>query len=188
MNKVFFDNCKFLIQYQNMFLAIKMMQSLDGIIARSIDDDLSWGSSEDKKLYKKFTIEFGTVIVGSTTFEQMPKIAFKNRLCIVLTRDKSKYLEYLKNPSFVFIAPNPNEVVQYLESQNIQKAVIIGGSKVNNLFLEANLVDEIFVTIAPRIFGNGVRIFGESNLDVRMELKSFEKISDNELLLNYKVI
>jgi dihydrofolate reductase len=170
-----------------MFLAIKMMQSLDGIIARSIDDDLSWGSSEDKKLYKKFTTEFGTVIVGSTTFEQMPKIAFKNRLCVVLTRDKSKYIEYLENPNFVFIAPNPNEVVKYLESQNIEKAVIIGGSKVNNLFLKADLVNEVFITIAPTIFGDGVRIFGESSLDVQMELKSFEKISDNELLLNYRV-
>lgn len=165
-----------------------MMQSLDGIIARSIDDDLSWGSSEDKKLYKKFTTEFGTVIVGSTTFEQMPKIAFKNRLCIVLTRDKSKYSEYLENSNFVFLEPKPNKVIEYLESKNIDKAVIIGGSKINSLFLRANLVDEIFVTLSPRIFGSGVRIFGDSSLDIKMELKSFEKISDNELLLNYKVI
>jgi dihydrofolate reductase len=171
-----------------MFLAIKMMQSLDGIIARSIDDDLSWGSSEDKKLYKKFTTEFGTVIVGSTTFEQMPRIAFKNRLCIILTRDKLKYSEYLENPNFVFLDPYPIKVVQYLESQNIEKAVIIGGSKINSLFLEANLVDEIFVTISPHIFGNGIRIFGNSTLDVKMELKTFEKISDSELLLNYRII
>jgi dihydrofolate reductase len=171
-----------------MFLAIKMMQSLDGIIARSIDDDLSWGSSEDKKLYKKFTTEFGTVIVGSTTFEQMPKIAFKNRLCIVLTRDKTKYSECSDNPNFVFVEPNPNKVVEYLESQNIEKAVIIGGSKINSLFLQANLVDEIFVTISPRIFGSGVRIFGGYSLDIKMELKSFEKISDKELLLNYRII
>ena len=171
-----------------MFLVIKMMQSLDGIIARSIDDDLSWGSSEDKKLYKKFTTEFGTVIVGSTTFEQMPKIAFKNRLCIVLTRDKSKYAEYLDNDNFVFLQPNPTEVVEYLENNTIEKAVIIGGSKINNMFLQANLVDEIFITLAPKIFGNQVRIFGDSNLDAELELKSFEKISDNELLLNYKVI
>ena len=164
------------------------MQSLDGIIARSIDDDLSWGSSEDKKLYKKFTTEFGTVIVGSTTFEQMPKIAFKNRLCIVLTRDKSKYAEYSDNDNFVFLDPNPIEVVKYLEAKGVEKGVIIGGSKINNMFLQANLVDEIFITLAPRIFGNKVRIFGDLNLDVKLELKSFEKISENELLLNYKVI
>lgn len=171
-----------------MFLAIKMMQSLDGIIARSIDDDLSWGSSEDKKLYKKFTTEFGTVIVGSTTFEQMPKIAFKNRLCIVLTRDKSKYVEYLDNPNFVFLSPNPTEVMEYLKGINIQKAVIIGGSKINSIFLQANMVDEIFITIAPRIFGNGVKIFGNEILETKLELKSFEKISENELLLYYKVL
>ena len=171
-----------------MFLVIKMMQSLDGIIARSIDDDLSWGSSEDKKLYKKFTTEFGTVIVGSTTFEQMPKIAFKNRLCIVLTRNRNKYSEYFDNPNFVFLEPNPVEVVKYLESLNLDKAVIIGGSKINNMFLQANLVDEIFVTIAPRIFGNQVRVFGNLDMDIELELKSFEKISDNELLLNYRVL
>jgi dihydrofolate reductase len=171
-----------------MFLAIKMMQSLDGIIARSIDDDLSWGSSEDKKLYKKFTTEFGTVIVGSTTFEQMPKIAFKNRLTIVLTRNKDKYKEFSDNPNFVFLDPKPTEIIEYLESQKIERAVIIGGSKINSIFLNANLVDEIFVTLSPYIFVNGVRIFGDSSLDIKMELKSFEKISDNELLLNYRVI
>ena len=165
-----------------------MMQSLDGIVARSIEDDLSWGSSEDKKLYKKFTTEFGTVIVGSTTFERMSKIAFKNRLCIVLTRDRSKYKEYSTDPNFVFLEPKPTEVVNYLESRNINNAVIIGGSKVNNLFLQENLVDEIFVTIAPKIFCQEVPIFGYKELNINLELKSFEKISDNELLLNYKVL
>ena len=171
-----------------MFLAIKMMQSLDGIIARSIDDDLSWGSSADKKLYKQFTTDYGTVIVGSTTFKQMPKIAFKNRTCVVLTRKPEQFTEFLDDSNFVFLNPNPVEVVKYLESKNISKAAIVGGSHINSMFLKANLVDELFVTIAPKIFGNQVRIFGKDDLAVTLELKAVEKIGESELLINYKVI
>jgi dihydrofolate reductase len=172
----------------DMLLALKMMQSLDGTIAQNYDDNLSWGSSADKKLYKKFTTEFGTVIVGSTTFEQTPKIAFKNRFCVVLTRDKSKYQEFLDSPDFLFLEPNPQSVVEVLEARGLDKAVVIGGSKINSMFLQAGLINNIYITIAPKIFGSGIKIFGDVGLNLNLELVEFERLDVNELLLTYKVL
>lgn len=185
-------------------LTIKMMQSLDGFIAQNQNDDLKWGSGADKQLYKKVSTEFGTVIVGKNTYLQMPKIAFKNRETVVVVRDVQKFvrqnkiqdvkvqkfksINYIVQDNIYFVESNPLEIIEYLESIGKTKALLVGGGIINNLFLQAKLVNEIQVTIAPKIFGNGIKIFGNDDSNIDLELQTFEKISDNELLLTYKVL
>jgi dihydrofolate reductase len=174
-----------------MHLTIKLLQSLDGIIARSPDDKLDWGSVADKKLYKQTSQDYGVQIIGSRTFEQMPSFAFKGRKTVVLTRTPDILVHNLKPALKEFdidaLEPDPRKVVQHLESLGIEKALIGGGGLINSLFLKAGLVDEIIVTLAPRIFGAGTLGFGKEFLDVNLELQSFETLGENELLLTYKV-
>ena len=185
-------------------LTIKMMQSLDGFIAQTQDDDLKWGSSADKQLYKKVSIEYSTVIVGKNTYLQMPKIAFKNRETLVVVRDVEKFVSEIKidnlqiqefnqikfaiSENITFIQSNPNLIIKYLESLGKNKALLVGGGIINSLFLKAKLVSEIQVTITPKIFGDGINIFGNEKFNIDLELQSFDKISDNELVLYYKVL
>jgi dihydrofolate reductase len=185
-------------------LTIKMMQSLDGFIAKDQNDDLKWGSSADKQLYKQVSTEYGTVIVGKNTYLQMPKIAFRNRETLVVVRDLKQFLieQQIENLSLqnfdqiafaildniTFIESNPNQIITYLESIGKTKALLVGGGIINNLFLQAKLVSQIQVTIAPKIFGTGIPIFGNLELDLNLQLSSFDKISDNELLLVYNVL
>jgi dihydrofolate reductase len=185
-------------------LTIKMMQSLDGFIAQNQNDDLKWGSSQDKQLYKKVSTEYGTVIVGKNTYLQMPKIAFKNRETLVVVRDVQKFLsenqiQFPKIQKFqsinlavlenvTFIESDPNKIIEYLQSIDRTKALLVGGGIINNLFLQTKLVNEIQVTIAPKILGCGVKIFGNDKLNNDLQLESFDKISENELLLTYKVL
>jgi dihydrofolate reductase len=184
-------------------LTIKMMQSLDGFIAQNQNDDLKWGSSEDKQLYKKISTEYGTVIVGKNTYLQMPKVAFKNRETIVVVRNVAKFVDenQIENvqiqefkkirfavlENITFVESEPKEIIEYLKSIGRTKALLVGGGIINSLFLNAKLVNEIQVTVAPKIFGGGIRIFGNEILDINLELKTFEKISQNELLLVYNV-
>lgn len=185
-------------------LTIKMMQSLDGFIAKAQNDDLKWGSSVDKLLYKKISTEYGTVIVGKNTFLQMPKIAFKNRETLVVVRDVKEFInqskienaefgiftsiKYAVKDNITFIESNPNEIISYLESIYKTKALLVGGGIINNLFLQAGKVNEVQITVAPKIFGTGIKIFGDNTLNIDLELQSFDKISDNEVLLTYKVL
>jgi dihydrofolate reductase len=185
-------------------LTIKMMQSLDGFIAQDQNDDLKWGSSEDKKLYKQVSTEFGSVIVGKNTYLQMPKIAFKNRETFVVVRDVQSFLNenkiegvnvqsfgsinYAQQENITFVESKPVEIIKLIESKGKSKALLVGGGIINNLFIQAKLVSEIQVTIAPKIFGSGIKIFGGDKLNLDLELQSFEKISNNELLLIYNVL
>jgi dihydrofolate reductase len=178
-----------------MFITLKMMQSVDGVIARTDDDKLEWGSKADKLNYKEVTIRYGTVIVGSKTFLAMPKAAFKNRKAIILTRNPERFKEFRPDQGneegirdFTFLPPNPDMVVSYLDSKGVDKAVLIGGGKVNGLFLRAGRVDRICITIAPKVFGTGTRIFGDEALDVKLKINRFEKITEDEMMIVYDVI
>jgi dihydrofolate reductase len=181
-----------------------MMQSVDGFIAKDQNDNLKWGSSQDKQLYKKISTEYGTVIVGKNTYLQMPKVAFKNRETVVVVRNLTDQwildiigdndimsfddVKFCNIDNITFIESNPVTIINFLKSVGKDKALLVGGGIINNLFLHAKLVSEIQVTIAPKIFGNGVKIFGNNDLDISLELLSLEKITTNELVLSYKVL
>lgn len=185
-------------------LTLKMMETLDGFIAQNQNDDLKWGSSQDKQLYKKVSIEYGTVIIGKNTYLQMPKVAFKNRETLVAIRNLTdnwlkeilniseikefENVKYYTMDNITFIESKPTTIIKYLESIGKKKALLVGGGIINSLFLQSKLVNEIQVTVAPKIFGSGIKVFGSDNLNIDLELNSFEKISDNELLLTYKVL
>ncbi|HKK54251.1 MAG TPA: dihydrofolate reductase family protein, partial [Patescibacteria group bacterium] len=62
-----------------------------------------------------------------------------------------------------------------------------GGANLNSLFLKNKLIDEMIITIEPKIFGAGLDLFS-SEFDANLELKSVEKINNNAINIKYKVI
>ncbi len=175
-----------------------MLQSVDGVIARNLDtnqvDELDWGSSQDKKSFKELTEQSGVMILGSTTFRNMPKFVFKKRLGVVLTRsvDKLQAEHQDSGLNLLFVEPDPVEVVQRLEELKYQTVILCGGSKVNGMFLKANLVDEIHLTIAPKIFGTGVRLVDlldtKESQDIRLEIIEQETLATSEILIKYRIV
>jgi len=49
------------------------------------------------------------------------------------------------------------------------------------------LIDEIILTIEPRLFGSGLSLFSD-NVNVNLELLEAKKINDSSIMLKYKVI
>jgi len=165
-----------------------MVASLDGVIARSEkESSVSWNSIEDKKHYALFTKKLGCIILGSKTFDTFKK-PFLNRTHIVLTSRseeyKKKYKEY-KNVYFLS-ANNPKEVLKFTFNLGFKKVVLSGGSTINTFFAKANLIDFIYLTIEPKIFGKGLHLFNE-NMNLRLRLLSTEKLNEDTLLVKYKV-
>lgn len=84
------------------------------------------------------------------------------------------------------------ELLEMINSQGWKNVLLLGGSEINATFLKADLVDEIFVTIAPKIAGGaslptlagGSTPFGaESHLE--FNLVGNQKMGD-ELFLHYR--
>jgi dihydrofolate reductase len=67
------------------------------------------------------------------------------------------------------------------------EVALIGGSNINTFFAKENLIDELWITIEPIIFGKGLNLFTQ---EIRMDLEilSIENLNKNTLLLKYKVM
>lgn len=177
-----------------MKITLIILQTIDGYLACDTNDDLSWGSKADKEFFRNKTKEIGTMIMGSCTFEKMPDSAFKDRMCIVMTSNVDKYQDRIESLTKAGVQielseSTPEMCITYLETKGIENVALIGGGRLNGAFLKAGLIDEIYVTIAPVLFGNGVKSFNLGTpepVHADFRLVDVDKIENREVLLHYK--
>lgn len=159
-----------------------MAQTLDGKIAKNENHKADWTSSEDKKEFIKLTKKAGVIIMGNSTYKTIG-FPLKNRLNCILTRnikdkkDIKGKLEYFEDL---------DELLKSLESRGYKEAILCGGAQINSLFIKNNLISEIYITIEPKIFGSGINLFSDTDLDVDLELIESKKMN-NSCILKYKV-
>lgn len=80
-------------------------------------------------------------------------------------------------------------LIQILKNKGIKKLMIEGGSTVISSFLKSNLVDDIFVYVAPIIIGGINTPTLVKNIDENINLKLFEtKKIGLGILLHYRLI
>ena len=165
-----------------MKVIIMMAMTLDGKIAKTSNHFPDWTSREDKQLFQKISKEAGVVIMGDKTFFTFPT-PLKERLNVVFTLEKNpKPIEGVK-----WVKGEPEAVIAELESMGYKSAILGGGAFINGLFLEHKLIDEIYITVEPKIFGDGLSLF-KGDFDVNLKLKSVEKINDDSVVLKYEVL
>ena len=79
-------------------------------------------------------------------------------------------------------------MVQRLSRKGYKKILLLGGSHINTLFLRANLVDELHLTVEPKIFGKGTLLIQEKPFNISLKLITIKKLNvQGTLLLQYKV-
>jgi dihydrofolate reductase len=159
--------------------------TLDGKIARNQTHFVDWVSREDRQRFISITKEAGVIIMGHNTFATLPA-PLKGRLHIVMS---TKPNEKRSIPGIVeFTNLAPEELLNRLEERGYVEAVLIGGAQVNTLFLRCEKVNEVWLTIEPRIFGAGLSLFEEVALDVRVKLLEIEQLNaEGTVLLKYQV-
>lgn len=162
--------------------------TIDGKIARHGNHPVDWTSPEDKRFFKEETTKAGVVIVGSRTYQALPK-PLQNRLMVVVTRSPHRYREH-ETPNVVeFKNTPPRAILEELENRGFERAIVGGGAEIYALFLRERLVDELYLTIAPRIFGKGVHIFGETELEhPPLQLIDIRPLGEGEVLVKYRVL
>lgn len=148
----------------------------DGFIAKNAHHLASWTSKEDKKFFVERTKQAGVMIMGANTFETFGK-PLKDRLNIVYSR--TKHYDGVEVTQL-----EPKALLESLEKRGYQEAAICGGASIYTMFMKAGVVDTLYLTIEPLLFGAGVSIFNEP-LDVNLKLLNFKRLNDNVLLLEY---
>ena len=166
-----------------MKVTLVMALTLDGKIGKSPNHFPDWTGKEDKRLFVKITQKAGVVIMGSKTFDTFgtPLPGRKN---IIMTRDKRRKSEW---DNLVYTDKKPKEILDDLEKEGYSNAILAGGALVNALFAEENLIDEIIVTISPKIFGYGISLFTEE-ISMELELEDVKRVAQNLIYLRYSVL
>lgn len=160
----------------------------DGIIAKNKTQNADWTSKADKKVFIEQTRKAGAIIMGDTTFEAMGKTALPGRFNLILSLEPEKYKNLVKPGELEFLKATPQEVIKYLETKGHQTAILGGGARTNAAFLKAGLVDEILITVEPKVFGVGINFTEGEELDLNLELIEAKEIGDNAVQLRYKVL
>ncbi|MEN9921197.1 MAG: dihydrofolate reductase FolA [Candidatus Parcubacteria bacterium] len=156
-------------------------QSLDGFISpKEHTTSLSWTSGADKEFFIKKTKETGVVVMGRTTFETIGK-ALPGRRTIVYT-SRSLNIEGVETTS-----ESPAVLLTRLEQEGHESVAICGGSSIYSLFLESGLVQKLYITLEPIVFGEGIPLFSKLHMK-KLELISSTPLSQNTLLLEYQII
>ena len=129
--------------------------------------------------------------MGRRTFEIAKPDIYKGskKLRVVITKKPNEYRELEVPGRLKFTNKHPKQIVSELEKQGFKQALLVGGSGINALFFKDKLIDEVWITIEPKIFGRGNNLIANLNLDVQLKLESLKKLNGKgTLLLKYKVL
>jgi dihydrofolate reductase len=156
--------------------------TLDGKIARNDHELSNWSSREDKRLFARTTREAGVIIMGRSTYETMSR-PLPDRLNVVMTRHPPAGAP----EGIEFTSDSPARILERLAKRGYTTAAVTGGAQVYRAFLEAGLVNELWLTVEPLTFGAGIALVGDSPLEVRATLLSVERLGENAVHLRYRV-
>lgn len=173
---------KLLLLFNMIPVTMMMAITLDGKIAKDKNQLANWTSKEDKQLFMEVSKEHGVIIMGENTFKTFPK-PLPNRLNVVFSYNGGEDIEN----SVMWVSGDPEQVLIDLEKKSYTKALLGGGASINSLFLKHQLINEIIITIEPKLFGQGISLFSE-DIDINLELLEHRLLNANVLMLRYKVI
>ena len=153
--------------------------SADGYIAKdAAHSPFNWSSKADKKRFIELTKRAGVIVTGSNTYKTFQG-PLKERLNIVYSRSQTF-------PGVETTTKNPSELLTELEGRGFKEVAICGGEKIYTMFMKARVVNRIYLTVEPIIFGSGVRLFSEDML-FHLKLVSSAESENGALLLEYAV-
>ena len=92
------------------------------------------------------------------------------------------------NPTVVFTSARPDDIVAMLENKGFSEAVIIGGASTMSQFINAGLVNDIFMVVEPILFGGKpLPLVEKLARDVKLKLLDSTQLNDSTLQLHYQI-
>ncbi|MDO8515095.1 MAG: dihydrofolate reductase family protein [bacterium] len=174
-----------------MNIIMVMVMSVDGRITKGRDTEIySWTSEEDKIFFSTIMKENNLVIMGSKTYASIKKNIKPSaaKLRVIMTREPKKYSLEAVPGKIEFSDEPPEQLMQKLQDRGYDKLLLLGGAEINRLFLKANLVNELILTLEPRIFGTGKLLTVDELLDKELRLTEVRTLNNlGTLLLRYHV-
>lgn len=150
--------------------------SIDGFIADK-KGDIDWLNSipEINHIdtgYHQFTAEIDALLMGRSTFEKVLSFGIEwpyKKPVFVLSNSLSQIPDALKDRVHL-TKGELTDVLEQIHKKGFNQLYIDGG-KVIQSFLNADLIDEMIITIIPILLGGGIPLFSELPKSLDFECK-----------------
>lgn len=174
-----------------MHIVLIAAQSLDGFITKHSQPGTAFTSQEDKIHFREIIAEFDAGVLGGETY-RINREAIRARppgskLRVVMTRSPDRHATEAVPERLEFTAAAPATIADGLRSRGFSQCVLLGGSQVHSLFLAAGLVDEVWLTLEPVLFGAGTPLLAQP-ADLKLKLHTVERLGAGALLVKYRVL
>lgn len=173
------------LPHTSVFLAT----SLDGYIART-DGGIDWLASVEREGedygIKEFYSSVDTLVMGRKThdvaisFDEWPYTGLRT---FVITSDTDRSARHGES----FFSGDLTSLWERLSDEGAKRIYVDGGTVIAQA-LQANLVDEVTVSIIPVVLGEGTPLAPSIGRDVCLELTSHQAFESGLVQLRYRVV
>ena len=173
-------------------VTLHVVSSLDGFIARK-DNSVSWldipggvyeaGVSISAEEVATFVKAIDCYVLGSRTYEHALELGWPYGDTPVAVVTGRAWPPARK--SVEFYSGDLKTLVDVKLAPRYRNIWLVGGAMLCQRFLELGLVDEIRLTIAPVLLGEGLRLFGGSLTEGRWNLKNVVAYKNGFVELSY---
>jgi riboflavin biosynthesis pyrimidine reductase len=200
------------------YVAVMMVATIDGkILSGDRNEDVSdLGSKTDHELFHRVGAAFGAILIGGETLRATtPRWNPASPVRIVVTGSGKIPMdsEFMKQgrPLVVTTSIDPveglpeSQIIRFAEETvdfpslfrrlrtdwGLTRLLVAGGSEINAQVFSAGLVDEIFLTVAPKVkLGHNIPTIAGGEALPREGLRLFDLLEhhrvDNEMFLRYR--
>ncbi|KRK70458.1 hypothetical protein FD02_GL000524 [Lacticaseibacillus nasuensis JCM 17158] len=169
-------------------MILYLAESLDGFIAER-DGSTAWlsklNASAADSAYQDFYASIDTVLMGRKTYQRALSLAGSYPY-----QDKESYvfsttLHDTDDPTTV-VTGNVQEFVRQLKRKPGKDIWLVGGADIFTDLLQDDLIDELIITVAPVLLGDGISLVASNLTDVPLTLTHTRQL-DQLVQLTYRV-
>lgn len=173
-------------------LILYIATSLDGYIARA-DGRVDWLESipNPDQLdygYADFLASVDTTLMGNSTYQTILSFGgdfpYADKLNFVFSRQTS-----LTDTDYVrFVHEDPATFVKSLKNQPGKDIWLVGGGQLNTILLNAGLIDQFIITLAPVSLGAGIPLFGPGAVETQFKFIKSESFETGFVQVVYETV
>ena len=162
-------------------VTLHVVSSLDGFIAKP-DNSVSWldspgsvyeaGVSIPEEEAATFVKAIDCYVLGSRTYEHALELGWPYGDTPTIVVTAREWPPASTRKTVEFYSGDLKTLVDVKLAPRYRNIWLVGGAMLCQRFLELGLVDEIRLTIAPVLLGEGLRLFGGSLTEARWNLKN----------------
>jgi dihydrofolate reductase len=171
------------------FVAGIVVMSLDGRLTHHGNPGTGFASAADHAFFRAALQTFDSSLCGRRTYEAGRESILGARsgprLQMVLTTAPQRFAADARAGRLEFRNTDTKTALGELKGRGRTRCALLGGSRLYTEACAHRLLDELWITIEPRAFGQGTPMF-EGAVDYAFDLLGSERLSAHTVLLKYR--